>query len=262
LYQLLIQPLIAKGALDGITQLGIAPNGVLYYLPFEVLHNGQRSLLDKYVIFYINSTSLLWVALDRSQSGSDEKSCLLAFGNPDGSLPYAESEVNRIAPLFACKTVYHQQDAKKAHLPTANLQHGVLHFATHGVFRSDNSTQSYLQMADGKLTVAEIWGLPLTGVRFTALSACQTGIGEILSGDDVVSLETAFIFAGSPTVIATLWKVYDQATAELMWRFYQHLLSGDPTAVALRAAKQELQQQEPYRHPYYWAAFTVRGVWQ
>jgi CHAT domain-containing protein len=85
-------------------------------------------------------------------------------------------------------------------------------------------------------------------------------MGEILSGDDVVSLENAFIFAGSPAVIATLWKVADQSTAELMDIFYQNLQKGMRKAEALIDAQRKIK--EKYKNPFFWAPFTLRGDWR
>jgi CHAT domain-containing protein len=220
----------------------------------------DQYLIDRYALFYMNSTSLLGVALERGKQKTKGANTLLAVSNPDGSLPAADVEVADIAKLFTKKRVYSQKEAKKSVIQTGNKDYSILHLATHGIFDPIDSTKSYLVMADGKLTVEDVWALPLTGTSLTVLSACETGLGEVLSGDDVVSLENAFIYAGSATVIATLWKVSDEATAELMSLFYQNLLKGKAKTEALTEAQRELRKK--YDHPFFWAAFTLRGDWR
>ena len=111
---------------------------------------------------------------------------------------------------------------------------------------------------DGRLEVHEIYGLDLTGATdLVVLSACQTQVGEASGGDEVVALNRAFLYAGTPTVIASLWNVDDKATALFMERFYTHLREGKGKAEALRQAQLDLRTDYP--HPYYWAGFTLVG---
>jgi len=261
LHATLIKPIEETQKLKGITVLGIAPNGFLHQLPFGVMMNSNNQyLIDQYTLFFMNSTSMLGVALEREKHKSKGAAGLLAVSNPDGTLPAADSEVADIAKLFDKKQVYSQKQAKKDIIEKKQKDYSILHLSTHGVFNPVDSTKSYLVMADGKLTLEDIWGLPLSGTSLTVLSACETGIGDILSGDDVVSLENAFIYAGSPTVIATLWKVADQSTAELMTLFYRNLIKGKTKAEALTEAQRELRKT--YDHPFFWAAVTLRGEWR
>ncbi len=208
----------------------------------------------------MNSTTYLGVAMDRTKQKASGEAGLLAFSNPDGSLEYADTEVDAISNLFDKKRVYRHKEATKGVIQAGQKEVSVLHLSTHGSFNPVDSTRSYLVMADSNLTVEEIWGLPLTGITLTTLSACETGLGEVLSGDDVVSLENAFIFAGSPAVISTLWKVYDKSTAELMSLFYQNMKNGMTKADALTDAQRKIK--EKYEHPFFWSAFTLRGDWR
>ncbi|MFB3883595.1 MAG: CHAT domain-containing protein [Thermodesulfobacteriota bacterium] len=261
LYDRLIRPVEEGGKLKGIKVIGIAPNSFLHQLPFGVLIDREdRYLVDRYGLFYMNSTSILGVAMEREKQRVSGESMFLAISNPDGSLAYADREVADISKLFGKKAIYSQKEARKDVVQNQQKGNSILHFSTHGIFDPVDSTKSYLVMFDSKLTVEEIWGLPLKGIRLTVLSACETGIGEVLSGDDVVSLENAFIYAGSPTVIATLWKVADQSTAELMSLFYQNLMKGKDKTEALTEAQRQLRER--HDHPFFWAAFTVRGNWK
>ena len=119
------------------------------------------------------------------------------------------------------------------------------------------SAQSNGAPGDGALTVGDVYGLDLFRAGLVVLSACQTQLGAQSRGDDIVGLTRAFIFAGSPSVVASLWSVDDQATGLLMTSFYQHLRNGDSKAEALRAAQADVRARYP--HPYYWAAFVLTG---
>ena len=95
------------------------------------------------------------------------------------------------------------------------------------------------------------------------LSACQTALGKEVHGEGLVGLTRGFMYAGSPRVVASLWKVDDVATAELMKRFYAKMLKENMRpAAALRAAKIEMMNQERWSEPYYWAAFELQGEWR
>jgi CHAT domain-containing protein len=107
--------------------------------------------------------------------------------------------------------------------------------------------------------VHEVYGLNLAKANLVVLSACETQLGTLSRGDDVVGLTRAFVYAGAPTVVASLWKVDDRATATLMRSFYQHLRAGKGKAEALQAAQAELRSQYEFSDPSYWAAFVLSG---
>jgi CHAT domain-containing protein/tetratricopeptide (TPR) repeat protein len=110
---------------------------------------------------------------------------------------------------------------------------------------------------DGILNAEDVSGLTLTGTELVVLSACETGLGELYSGEGVFGLRRAFSLAGARTLIVSLWKVADAETAELMEIFYERLLTGLPAELALREAK--LALREKHGDPYYWAAFICLG---
>ena len=137
---------------------------------------------------------------------------------------------------------------------------GYLHFATHGEFDGDTPLRSALRLAkdersDGLLTVDKLYSTRIDADMVT-LSACETGLGKVASGDDVVGLTRGFLYAGASTIVASLWKVDDRATAVLMTRFYDELKSGDKRE-ALRTAQLATRTQFP--HPFFWAAFQLTG---
>lgn len=123
---------------------------------------------------------------------------------------------------------------------------------------------------DGYLQAREIFGMRLNA-EMAVLSACQIGLGKLFTGEGLVGLTRAFMYAGASTVVANLWNVKDQSTALLMEKFYQNIKAGQPKAEALRQAKLSLIQTkmsddpavaETYANPHYWAPFVVIGVWK
>jgi CHAT domain-containing protein len=150
-------------------------------------------------------------------------------------------------------------------------QYRILHFATHGLLNSSHPELSGLVLSlvdsrgrprDGFLQAHEIYNLKL-GAELVVLSACQTALGKEIRGEGLVGLTQAFMHAGSPAVLASLWRVADVATAELMKRFYQGLLQQKLSpAEALRAAQLSIRKEARWAAPYYWAGFTLQGEWQ
>jgi CHAT domain-containing protein len=116
-----------------------------------------------------------------------------------------------------------------------------------------------------RLEVAEVYGLDLRQADLVVLSACETNLGALSNGDDLVGLTRAFFFAGTPSVVASLWRVPDDATQQLMMQFYTHLRAGVGKAEALRQAQRDMRQyrddvgRQPYAAPYYWASFVLVG---
>jgi CHAT domain-containing protein len=150
-------------------------------------------------------------------------------------------------------------------------QYRYLHFATHGILNSEHPELSGIVLSlvsengkpvDGFLRLHDIYNLNLPA-DLVVLSACQTGLGKEIRGEGLVGLTRGFMYAGSPRVVASLWKVDDAATAELMKRFYRGMLKDKlPPAAALRAAKVEMWQQKRWNAPFYWAAFELQGEWK
>jgi len=127
-----------------------------------------------------------------------------------------------------------------------------------------STAQSRLALAadgsnDGSLTVAEVYGLRLNADLVT-LSACETGLGKAMSGDDLIGMTRGFLYAGSSNIVASLWEVEDEATGELMKQFYRNLFAGQSKKEALRQAQLSLWARFP--NPLYWAAFYLTGEGQ
>jgi len=150
-------------------------------------------------------------------------------------------------------------------------QYRIVHFATHGLLNSEHPELSGIvlslvneagQPVDGFLRLHEIYNLQLSA-DMVVLSACQTGLGKEIRGEGLVGLTRGFMHAGALRVVASLWKVDDAATAELMKRFYRGMLKDNlRPAAALRAAKVEMWKQKRWNAPFYWAAFELQGEWK
>jgi CHAT domain-containing protein len=146
-----------------------------------------------------------------------------------------------------------------------------IHFATHGYLDTERPSLSALVLAqvdrqgkpvDGFLRVADVYNTRLSA-DLVVLSACQTGLGQEVRGEGLMGLTRAFLYAGAPRVIVSLWNVNDEATAELMAAFYRGLLrDGRTPAAALTAAQMELRANKRWQSPYYWAAFVQHGEWR
>jgi CHAT domain-containing protein len=149
--------------------------------------------------------------------------------------------------------------------------YGILHFATHGSLDSKHPERSGLFLStvdrkglpqNGFVDLQDIYGLRAP-VDLVVLSACRTGLGKDVRGEGLIGLTRGFMYAGASSVIASLWKVDDEATAELMKRFYANLLQrGMTPPAALRAAQNSIRQEPQWHSPYFWAAFTLQGEYQ
>ena len=151
-------------------------------------------------------------------------------------------------------------------------EYRIVHFATHGILNNVHPELSGIvlslvneagQQQDGFLRLQDIYNLKLSA-ELVALSACQTGLGKEVKGEGLVGLTRGFMYAGAPRIVASLWKVDDRATSELMKRFYQGMLGPEALrpAGALRQAQLSIWKQKQWREPYYWAAFVLHGEWK
>jgi CHAT domain-containing protein/tetratricopeptide (TPR) repeat protein len=152
-------------------------------------------------------------------------------------------------------------------------QFSIVHFATHGLLNEKHPELSGIvlslvnergQPVDGYLSLRDIYNLDLPA-DLIVLSACQTGLGKRVRGEGLIGLARGFMYAGAPRVVVSLWRVDDMATAELMKRFYRHMLGKNkiPALAALRRAKIEMAGAGGlWSAPYYWAGFVLQGDWK
>jgi CHAT domain-containing protein/Tfp pilus assembly protein PilF len=200
------------------------------------------------------------------------------------SLPGTAQEINAIAPLLNVQPLTGSQATEEA-VKQVNRPR-ILHIATHGFFvtptlqpdlpettLTDNPLLlSGLVLAgfklkpqnreDGVLTALEVANLNLLGTQLVVLSACDTGLGRLSTGEGIYGLRRALVIAGAESQVISLWKVADDATQELIVSYYQKLLAGQGRSEALRQTQLEMLKSQDRSHPYYWASFIPSGNWQ
>jgi CHAT domain-containing protein len=261
LYQTLVAPAFPAGL---PRELIIVPHRVLHYLPFHALMPAPgRYLIQDSLVYYLSSASLMQFTRAKAQRGDET---FFALGNPDLldptlNLRYAEREVRSAAEFFPDTVVLTRREATKARSREESPRYQLLHFATHAELDEADPLGSALRLApanrdDGRLEVQEIFGLDLHA-SLVVLSACETALGTLSQGDELTGLTRAFIYAGTPSIITTLWQVNDRASYELMQVFYRRLKAGQGKAEALRQA--QLATLAKYPHPYFWAAYQLTG---
>jgi len=243
-------------------RLLIVPHDVLHYLPFAALSTTEgRWLVDEYALGTLPSASVLKFLAGKGERAPDR---VLAVGNPDLgpglALRYAEREARLVGQRYPGTTVLVRRQATEARVKALAAESGLIHFATHGDLSESDPLGSALLLVpeggeDGRLEVRELFGLELNA-RLVVLSACETGLGKLSRGDELVGLQRAFLYAGTPAVITTLWKVDDRASFLLMRTFYERLPTLGP-ARALREAQRAATKEFP--HPFAWAAFGLTG---
>ncbi len=266
LYKKLLSPLMPHVRHRNLI---LVPHDALHHLPLAALRDPEsgRYLIEDYTLTYVPSAGVLRFLRKKA---SPMEGRALVLGDPeltDETLPRltgAEREAQAVARLFDTEPLV-GPDAMESRVHDLDGRIDILHLAAHGVYRSENPRFSYLALAegdghDGRLAMHEIFeDLDLKGVNLVVLSACQTALGERSQGDEIVGLIRAFLYAGSPAVMATLWNVDDEVSALLMEHFYRRLLEGMPAAEALRQAQLEMLRRQATKAPYYWAGFSLVG---
>ncbi|HSF16325.1 MAG TPA: tetratricopeptide repeat protein [Vicinamibacteria bacterium] len=269
LRNILIQPVEDEGWLRQIEKIYLAPHGILHYLPFPLLlrsRSGEvRFLMEDYVLSLIPAASSLVYGAARNGTGKT----ILAVSPAGARLAFGEEEARRVGALFAGHSVVlAREQATESSFKRIAARYDVIHLATHGYLNERDPLLSGIDLEpdageDGRLEVHEILELRLKAGLVT-LSACETALGggyftDVPAGDDFVGLTRAFLFAGSPSVLASLWKVDDRSTFELMEAFYRARDRAE-TAESLAAAQRAMRQAGGrYSHPYFWAAFVLVG---
>ena len=272
LYDMLIAPI--EGELASVKTIAFIPNQILYYLPFQALakklpDGNVRYLIEDKEVVYLTAADVMR-AVQPPDPGKS-KDGMVAFGNPTGAnLPAAEAEVKSIAGIFPGTEVFSGAGVTKENINSEQIfDKRIVHFATHGKLDSAKPRDSYLQLASGgppgtdKLSVREIWRLPMKKVEIVTLSACETAVGnKEPDGGEITTLAEAFATAKVRTVVASLWSVGDESTKEFMMEFYRELAAGASKTAALQGAQVALMKNPKDSRPLYWAPFVLMGDWR
>lgn len=290
LYKKLIQPL--EKQLDTESLL-IIPDGILAYIPFEVL---LKKEMPEGKINYLNLPYLIRDKnISYAYSGSiwlhplpanlaSTKSCAAFAPVFDGksitsttrgetdsprqglaALTETREEVRQIAKQTG-GDVFLENEATETKFKAIAAEYNVIHLATHTLINDESPLDLKLVFAaekdknDGYLYLYELYGMRLNA-QMAVLSACNTGYGRLQRGEGVMSLARGFAQAGVPSIVMSLWTAQDQSTSQIMTDFYQHLAAGETKDAALRHAKLEYldKAQKIASHPYFWSAFVVLG---
>jgi CHAT domain-containing protein len=296
---LLLAPI--RDQLPGTAHLIMAPDDKLNLVPFEALIDPQGHFaLDRFLITYVSSgRDLLRLASPQRPRSSAVLIASPDYGpivQAPGALTFlplagATAEATDLQRYFPTAAITDKHATKAALVSLTGP--AMIHLATHGFYGwraglagaatrgprisalppithdlFDSLDQAGLAMAnanrnpDGIVTARELAGLDWTGTQLAVLSACETGVGAVASGDGVYSLRRALVLAGVASQVVSLWSVADAATSALMRDYYALLQRGTGRAEALRQAKRHLLQQPRFAHPFFWAAFFSAGDWR
>jgi tetratricopeptide (TPR) repeat protein len=279
LYNQLIKPVLPY--LQNITHITIVPDGDLALIPFDILRENLEAndFGKKYIISLSPSLS---VSILSQNTSSIKYSPILFFANdeywgkqyPDGkawkNLPGVKNEIELLQDVVVSQNInfssYFQQDATKEKIKQLSASHElrkypIIHFACHGYFNKENSTESGLVLYqvdnDGYLTIPEVAALDLNA-QMVILSACETGLVEAKLGEGMIGLVRAFMVAGAGKVGVSLWKIDDNTAPLFMKTLYQKVLGEEkPFAGAYKEVKETISEKLETRRPYFWAAFTM-----
>lgn len=249
------------------TRLLLIPAAYLNYIPFHVLlQPGGGSLIDHFSISYLPSASTLTLLQRAAPSRPDGKLFLGALGTVSvegwAPLPATLLEAGDIARIYPNAQRATGGEFTHDAAIDALQSYDRVHFATHGILDEHAPLFSALLVSPApgqstRLSLYELMDIHLKA-KLVVLSACETGLGKLLGGDEVTSLTRTLLSAGASTVVSSLWKVSDASTAILMRGFYQRLHAGQTPAEAMRRSSLELRTL--YKHPFYWAPFVVTGA--
>ena len=253
----------------------IVPDGFLYFLPFESLPSGteDKTMLETTTISYQFASRMILPAQPEAGQKAPETG-VLAFAPFTGDR-FLATGTYRFPPLPASREEisglpgiqYSGREATKTRFLRDLNRYPILHLATHAVSSADNAAGSFIAFyprsdtpIEDCLFLEELYGLDLNKTRLVVISACETGQGELVSNEGVISLARAFAYAGCASSISSLWKADDQATSFILQRFYAYLEKGDKKSTALRQAKLDyLASGTVNRSPAYWSHLVLIG---
>jgi CHAT domain-containing protein len=256
----LVEPLLVALPAD-IEHLHLIPEGVLHYVPFAALLDAnQRFLVERFTLSVAPSATVLHLSRERNPR---QWRSMLLVADPTGRLPGSRREAQEIASVSTSRRLALLGEQASEQLVTEIApNYDVLHFATHGTFSNQAPWRSHLELHDDVLNVADISRLELDAYLVT-LSACETALGagassDVPPGDEWIGLHQAFLAAGTPSVLATLWIIDDKASSSFMIDFYDRLAM-QSKAQALAQTQRSFIASSDQRHPFYWAPFVLVG---
>lgn len=260
--------LLAPLGLEPGQRLLIVPHGPLHYLPFQALRVDGQYLVERHPVAIAPSAS---IAVRLAAQANRAAPRLVAFGNPDVTpdlaLPGSEREVERLVELFPQSEAFIRDQATRSRFERVAGQARVLHVAAHAqadlvdplhsriLLANENGRENFLEARD-------VLGLDLSDVALVTLSACESGLGRVADGEEVLGFTRSFLTAGAASLVVSLWQVSDTATEMLMSTLYAELAAGTDLQVAMQRAQLAVMANPATAHPFYWAPFNLIGNWR
>ncbi len=261
LYSKLI-PYHLKKELNGLDVL-VLPDSDIYQIPFESLNTEKDTLsyfIESNAIRYANSATFLF--RDKEIGKSYQKDFIAFAPNKFEAfslqaLPESVSEIKGLSN-FASAELFTNDKAIKRNFYKHARTSKVIHLATHSKVGKDN--YSWIAFKDSLLHFRELYTMDIPA-ELVALSSCETSVGDIVSGEGVMSLSRGFFQAGTKSVLASLWNVNDKSSSEIMTSFYKNISKGYTKSEALRFAKLDYLTKHKYSDaaPFYWSSFVLIG---
>ncbi len=233
----------------GDRRLAVVPSGALNYVPFHALFDGENYLVQSREIVCAPSAAI-WLLLNLRRRPATANALLMAFA--DEKIPLVDLEIELLAKTLPNSTSFNGKRATFSAFETNAGAFDIVHLACHGQFRPDNPMFSSLHLADGWVTVRDVYSRNLKASLVT-LSACETGLSRIFPGEEILGLARGFLSAGAGALVLSLWTVSDEATARLMSGFYTNLQRGLSVSASLRVAQENFIDRG--EHPYFWSPF-------
>jgi CHAT domain-containing protein len=250
------------GELASYDLVCLVPHDVLHSLPIHAFRSTPiaKSLVEVVTVAYLPSASLVRFCLRKRTPNVGNS---LVYGNPQRSdqtpIPRSETEAVFVARLLCCEAVIGLA-ATRAGIEGKAESAEYLHLACHCKFCREDPLGSALMLSDDNLAARDVFRCRLNP-RLVVLSACESGISKVQAGDEAIGLVRAFLFAGTPAVIVSLWNAYDISAAEIMEDFYLgYARDGKSKAVALAEAQRK--QVRKGTKPSQWAPFILIGDWR
>ncbi|MGB9457954.1 MAG: CHAT domain-containing protein [Bryobacteraceae bacterium] len=258
LFLYLIQPVLSSIKSH---HLIIVPQEELYSIPFQAMQNPEtgKYLGESFAISYAPSATVLATLENKSPLKSGR---LLAVADPE--IHDAREEVDAIGELYPGRSkVVAQEPASKADIKNWVGGYNVVHLSVHGKFNASDPLLSYLQFKEappdnGRLTAAEMFGLPLQKNSLVVLSACETGRVEATHANEVLGMVRSLLYAGAGNLVLSSWEVNAESTKLWMETFYKQGQT-NPPAEAARLALVAVKSRPEHSHPFFWAPFVMTG---
>jgi CHAT domain-containing protein len=259
-YDDVIGPIASWARPDDVIVL--MPHGLLHYLPIHALRIDGQYLIERNPIAYAPSASVLQECL-RTSKDRQSRNGACVLGDPNGDLPYARAEAEAVGQVLGVAPLLGSAVNRQTFLES--MSRAVVHYAGHARFDPAEPLKSGLQLVnDDLISAQDIAATPDVACQLITLSGCETGVSAQYPGDELMGLLRGVLYAGAPSVLASLWRVSDESTAHLMLNFYSALAQRPriSRAHALRQAILATRAHPDWASLYHWAPFTLVGDWR